>query len=194
MKTLIIVAHPNPTSFNKNGIVPEIENALKAKGHEVRVRDLYELNFNPVLGGADFAAMGQGTAQEDVLTERSHISWATNIIVVNPTWWIGRPAILQGYYDRVLGYNFAFTVDENGARGLLQTEKVLIINTAGTPENIYDMWPNSKQLLSRPQTEGLWNYCGVKQVEHVQFYGIASSTEADRNDMLQKVKEAVEAL
>ncbi len=49
MKTLVIVAHPNPESFNKNGIVKTVIAALKEKNHEIVVRDLYELNFNPVL-------------------------------------------------------------------------------------------------------------------------------------------------
>jgi NAD(P)H dehydrogenase (quinone) len=50
------LALPNPDSFNKNGIVETVIAALKEKNHEIIVRDLYELNFNPILSSADFGA------------------------------------------------------------------------------------------------------------------------------------------
>ena len=143
MKTLIIVGHPNPKSLNKNGILKTVVEELNAANHEVEVRDLYEIGFNPILSGADFAGMQSGNIPVDIKTEQDFISWADNIIVIHPTWWIGRPAIIQGYYDRILSFNFAFTVDQNGARGLLKNKSALIINTAGTPEMVYDAWPDS---------------------------------------------------
>lgn len=194
MKTLIIVAHPNPASFNKNGIVETVLVALKQKNHEIVVRDLYELNFNPVLSGADFGAFASGSVPTDIQTERDFISWANNIVLVYPVWWIGRPAIMQGYFDRVLGFNFAFTVDENGARGLLQTEKAIIINTAGTPEFVYDAWPASKELISRPIAEGVLGYCGITNVKQLTFFGIAGSTDEQRATILRKIKSEIASL
>lgn len=188
MKTLVVVAHPNPASFNKNGIVETVVAALKEKKHEIVVRDLYELNFNPVLSGADFGAIASGIVPADIQTEQDHISWATNIVLIYPVWWIGRPAIMQGYFDRILGFNFAFTVDENGARGLLKTEKALVINTAGTPEFAYDAWPDSKDLISRPVSEGVLGYCGITNVKQLTFFGIAGSTDEQRATILSEIK------
>lgn len=194
MKTLVVVAHPNPASFNKNGIVETVVEALKEKNHEIIVRDLYELNFNPVLSGADFGAFAAGTVPTDIQTERDHISWASNIVLVYPVWWIGRPAIMQGYFDRVLGFNFAFTVDENGARGLLKTEKAIVINTAGTPEFIYDAWPDSKQLISRPVAEGVLGYCGIQNVKQLSFFGIAGSSDEQRATILAEIRSEIAVL
>jgi NAD(P)H dehydrogenase (quinone) len=191
MKTLVIVAHPNPASFNKNGIVPTVVKTLEAKGHEVKIRDLYEINFNPVLSGADFAALQSGNIPADIAEEQEHISWATNLVIVSPIWWIGRPALLQGYYDRVFSYGFAFEYGANGAVGLLKNENALIINTAGTPEGVYDMWPDSKALLSRPSVEGVFGFCGIKNVQQIQFYGLPNSSDADREAMLQQVADSV---
>jgi NAD(P)H dehydrogenase (quinone) len=188
MKTLIVVAHPNPESFNKSGILKTVTESLLAKNHEVRVRDLYELNFNPILSGADFAEFQKGQMPPDIKTEQEHISWATNIVLIYPIWWIGRPAIMQGYFDRVLSFNFAFTVDQNGARGLLTLEKGLIINTAGSPEFLYDAWAGSKDLISRPISEGVLGYCGVKDVKQLTFFGIAGSTDEQREKVLADVK------
>ena len=188
MKTLVVVAHPNPESFNKSGILKTVTESLLAKNHEVRVRDLYELNFNPVLSGADFAEFQLGQVPSDIKTEQEHISWANNIVLIYPVWWIGRPAIMQGYFDRVMAFNFAFTVDQNGARGLLTLEKGLIINTAGTPEFVYDAWPDSKQLISRPAAEGVLGYCGVKNVKQVTFFGVVGSSDEFREKVLVDVK------
>lgn len=188
MKTLIIVAHPNPASFNKNGILKTVVSQLTSKNHEVVVRDLYEMKFNPILSGDDFASFQTGKTPDDIKKEQEHISWANNIILIYPVWWIGRPAIIQGYFDRVLSYNFAFTVDQNGARGLLNSEKGLIINTAGTSEFVYDAWTNSKQLISRPVTEGVLGYCGVKEVKQVTLYGIAGSTDEQREQILLDIQ------
>jgi NAD(P)H dehydrogenase (quinone) len=194
MNTLIIVAHPNPASFNKNGILPAVKETLAAKGDSVRVRDLYEMNFNPVLSASDFEMFQTGSVPPDIQEEQDHIQWANNIIVICPTWWVSRPAILQGYYDRVFRYGFAFEYGPEGARGLLKNDKALIINTAGTPEVVYDSWPGSKDLLGRPTTEGTFAFCGITNVTHLQFYGIAMSSDADRAAMLDRVREAVRAL
>jgi NAD(P)H dehydrogenase (quinone) len=194
MKTLVIVAHPNPASFNVNGILKTVTETLAAKGHDVRVRDLYALDFNPVLSGADFAAFQSGNIPEDIKTEQAHIAWATNIVVINPTWWIGRPAILQGYYDRVFSYGFAFEVGPDGPVGLLKNEKALVINTAGTAEAAYDAWEGSKALLGRPSTEGVFYFSGIKHATHLQLFGIGSSTDAQRADALSQVADAVNQL
>jgi NAD(P)H dehydrogenase (quinone) len=191
MNTLVIVAHPNPMSFNKRGILEAVRSALAAKGASMVVRDLYEMHFNPILSTSDFESLQQGKTPKDIKKEQDYIRWAKNIVVIAPTWWIGRPAILQGYYDRVLSNGFAFEYGPNGAKGLLINEKVLVINTAGTSEPVYDSWPGSKELLKRPTTEGIFNFCGIKEVEHLQFYGIPTSTPEERDQMLEKVVLAV---
>ena len=68
---------------------------LEEKGHEVRVRDLYELNFNPVLGASDFISFSQGNTPADIKEEQEHISWADSITFIYPVWWAGLPAILK---------------------------------------------------------------------------------------------------
>ncbi len=132
-----------------------------------------------------------GTVPTDIQTERDFISWANNIILVYPVWRIGRPAIMQGYFDRVLGFNYAFTVDENSARGLLKTEKAIIINTAGTPEFVYDAWPTSKDLISKPIAEGVLGYCGISNVKQLTFFGIAGSTAEQRATILDEIKSEI---
>lgn len=53
MKVLYIFAHPEPKSFNAAMKDTAIA-ALKDKGHEVKLSDLYAMEFNPVLKASDF--------------------------------------------------------------------------------------------------------------------------------------------
>lgn len=96
---------------------------LEGKGHEVRVRDTYELNFNPVLGASDFISFSQGNTPEDIKEEQEHISWADSITFIYPVWWAGLPAILKGYVDRVFSHGFAYAYGENGIEKLLSGKK-----------------------------------------------------------------------
>lgn len=55
MKHLIISAHPNPQSFNR-ALVEEVIKATRQVGAETVVRDLYTLDFNPVLSWSELNA------------------------------------------------------------------------------------------------------------------------------------------
>lgn len=122
MKHVIVYAHPNTESFN-HAILETVKKELEEKGHEVRVRDLYELNFNPVLGASDFISFSQGNTPADIKEEQEHISWADSITFIYPVWWAGLPAILKGYVDRVFSHGFAYAYGENGIEKLLSGKK-----------------------------------------------------------------------
>jgi len=83
VKHLIIYAHPNPASLS-NAMKDALVETYEAQGAEVVVRDLYALDFEPVLKGSDFVAMKAGKLPEDIVTEQGHISWADAITVVAP--------------------------------------------------------------------------------------------------------------
>jgi len=54
MKHLIIYSHPNSKSFC-HAILDKVEEVLAAKKHDIVVRDLYALGFDPVLKAGDLA-------------------------------------------------------------------------------------------------------------------------------------------
>lgn len=53
MKALIVYAHPEPKSFN-GALKDKAVETLEAQGHEVKVSDLYAMNFDPVARKEDF--------------------------------------------------------------------------------------------------------------------------------------------
>jgi NAD(P)H dehydrogenase (quinone) len=189
MKTLIVYAHPNPKSFN-HAIADTAERTLREAGHEVRVRDLYAINFNPVLTGQDFEANKAGATLPEVQTEKDHISWADQLLFVCPVWWVGRPAILQGYFDRVLHYGFAYKSGPNGIEGLLKHRKALVFQTTGTPEAVYKPMGMEKT-LHMAVDEGVMKFCGIKDVTVKTFYGVPHTTDDNRHHMLDDVEAIV---
>lgn len=53
MKTLIVYAHPEPKSLN-NSLKDLAVSTLETAGHEVRVSDLYAMNWKAVVDAADY--------------------------------------------------------------------------------------------------------------------------------------------
>ena len=121
MNILIIYAHPqSPNSFN-HAICETIKNSVEQAGHMVKVRDLYALEFNPVLSAVELSVKN---APVEVLIEQNFIHWADMLVFVYPLWWGGMPAIMHGYLDRVFSYGFAYTSGANGSVGLLNNKRI----------------------------------------------------------------------
>src|SRR6218665_2651739 len=100
MKFLLVYAHPSDQSFN-HALFRATREVLETAGHEVRIHDLYAMGFDPVLSAADMAAQKAGAPLEDVAALQEDVRWADRLFFTYPIWWYGRPAMLQGYIDRV---------------------------------------------------------------------------------------------
>ena len=189
MKCIVIYSHPNPKSFC-HAILETVTHCLKDKKHEVEIRDLYSIGFDPVLKGSDFATFQAGQVPEDIKKEQDFIKRADCLIMIHPVWWTGLPAMIKGYIDRVLSYGFAYSVDGQGVHGLLTGKKVLCFNTQGTPEGVYEssgMWDAMKMTSDK----GIYQFCGLKVVQHVFFPGVPTVSNDVRKGYLEKVKEIV---
>jgi NAD(P)H dehydrogenase (quinone) len=190
MKYLILYAHPNPKSFN-HAIRETVQAELQKAGKEVSLRDLYALNFNPVLSANDLAGMMQGKLQPEVKAEQEFVSSADVIVVIYPLWWAGMPAILKGYIDRVFTEGFAYSIVGPDLKGLLQGKKVLLITTTGAPQEMYEA---SGMFKSMAQTtgEGIFQFTGMELLGHKYLCAIPYLTDEDRKKMLEEVKELVQ--
>lgn len=187
---LIIYAHPNPKSFN-HAIVDAAVAALTAKGDQVRTRDLYALNFNPLLTGDDFMAFKSGTPPADIKIEQDHITWADTLMFVYPMWWGDRPAILKGYIDRVFSNGFAFAYGADGIKGLLAPRRALVFQTLGGPAEWYPT--ESLNALNKPMADWTLGVTGITDHQVKTFFAVPSVTDDVRHQMLEDVKSIVGA-
>ncbi|WP_029273428.1 NAD(P)H-dependent oxidoreductase [Flavobacterium sp. KJJ] len=167
MKNLIIYAHPNPASLNYFFKQTVLE-SLQESGQEIIVRDLNEMNFNPVLSLEDMNGQRMGKVSADVKTEQDFISWTDRIIFIYPIWWTGMPAIMKGYIDRVFSYGFVYRYDQGIQKGLLTAKQTIIINSHGKSNAEYEAMGMDKALVLTSDT-GIFNYCGLEIKKHFYF-------------------------
>lgn len=189
MKVLIIYSHPNPNSFN-SAIKQNLQDEIISQGHEAKIRDLYALNFNPILSAEDFTQLNQGNIPQDIKTEQDFISWCDTIVFVYPTWWSNVPAILRGYIDRVFSKGFAYTYNEQGPVALLKDKKIMIFQTTGSTEGML-MQNNMVESMTNSIDSGIFAFCGMGVLKHKYFFAVPTVSDEERKKMLEEVKEIV---
>jgi NAD(P)H dehydrogenase (quinone) len=191
MKITVIVAHPNPKSFN-HAIAQAAAAALEADGHVVTFHDLHAEGFDPLLPHPEIPMAA--TPPPPIAAQCREIVEADGIIVVHPNWWSQPPAILKGWLDRVLrpGQAYKFGTGPNGEGiiiGLLKAKAALVFVTSNTP-------PDKEVELYGDPLEGLWKrciwgFCGVKQVHRELFSVVITSKPEQRAAWLERTRQLV---
>lgn len=134
MQTLIIYAHPD-TEPRGNGycILSEVKNALFSANKKYTLVDLYKDNFNPVLRKEEHYVSGGKELASEVLSYQKMIADAEKIIIIHPIWWGGMPAILKGFFDRVLTPGFGYKYEQGIPKKLFSDKKATVFVTSGGP-------------------------------------------------------------
>ena len=191
MNYLIILAHPKLQSFSHE-INTKLKENLEKGGRQVKVRDLYKINFNPILTEEEQSNNKRKKQSNDIISEQKYISWADEILFIYPLWWNAFPAILKGYIDRVFTNGFAFHIGSNGPEGLLKGKKVQLITTAGMDEESL-IHSSIYEGLKITQDHGVFEFCGMEVREHLYVTRVTSLTAEEKQKVLDKlVKEIVE--
>ncbi|MFE0487415.1 NAD(P)H-dependent oxidoreductase [Streptomyces griseoaurantiacus] len=206
MKTLIVHAHPEPKSLN--GSLKDLAvSTLEAAGHEVRVSDLYAMNWKAVVDAADYGpevsdrllvardsgrAFEAGTLTQDVRAEQEKLLWADTVIFQFPLWWYSMPAILKGWVDRVFTYRFAYGVGEHSdtrygeryGEGTLAGRKALLSVTVGGPEAHYAARGINGPIddLLFPIHHGILYYPGIEPLPPFVLHGTDRMTDEEYAD------------
>ena len=185
MRVLIVYAHPNPDSFN-HAMLEKMSFGLQEEGHQVRIKDLYAEEFDPVLRATDLDILQTGEIPESILLEQEKLRWAEGLVFIYPLWWFGRPAILKGWFDKVLTNGFAFQYNDKGLTGLLHHRRALALITAGGTKDFFKK-NDAERLVHRPMTDGTLSFCGIDDVHHRIYYNVTGMTDKERQDILKEV-------
>jgi NAD(P)H dehydrogenase (quinone) len=114
MKWYVLLAHPNAGSFN-HAVCSAFVEGLKEAGAAYKVNDLYASGFNPLMAGDDFNQFGDnGVLPQDVVTEQEKVDAVDGLALIYPVWWNEAPAILKGWFDRVLSRGWAYDISAEG--------------------------------------------------------------------------------
>jgi NAD(P)H dehydrogenase (quinone) len=189
MNILIILAHPDPNSFN-HAIAKTCNRKLKELGHNVIFHDLHAENFDPLLPTIEIPKIG--IIDQTIINHCCDLTESDAIIIIHPNWWGQPPAILKGWVDRVIRPGIAYTFEdgddgEGVPVGLLKAKAALVFNTSNTSEE------RENSIFLDP-LETIWkncifDLCGVEQFYRRMFRIVVTSTQEQRQEWLREVEE-----
>ncbi|HXH33594.1 MAG TPA: NAD(P)H-dependent oxidoreductase [Plantibacter sp.] len=204
---LWVSAHPTRDSFTGRLMQAGIDEL--SREYTVTTSDLYAQGFDPRLSERDLGAVPEGyrgvvdrmgdasaagLVPEDVRQEQAKLAAASLVILQFPLWWYGPPAMLKGWFDRVLTNGFAYG-DDDPTTGIprrygdapLAGRRALVIVTAGEDDRSIGSRGISGDIdsLLFPITHGTLWYTGIEALElHVvhdadglDIDGMAQETE-----------------
>lgn len=187
MKILVVCAHPNSASFT-HAMTTAVVTGLKQNQHDVKIKDLYAEDFDPILKADDLAQLHSGVIPERIRHEQDDLLWANALVFVYPLWWFDRPAILKGWFDVVFTNQVAFSFNDQGVQGLLPHQKALVLITAGGTEEYFED-SDAMPLIHRPVTDGTLGFCGIDDVKHQIFFNVPNKTDAERKAILAEIEQ-----
>ena len=136
MKHAVILAHPRPRSFTRLLAQTYLE-AVRDKGHEADLIDLYALGFDPCLRAEEMPNSADAKPGSDVVAERERLADVDVFCLAYPIWFGGPPAILKGYVERVFTSGFGYRSIKAGGQEPLLVGRRLISLTASGSENAW---------------------------------------------------------
>lgn len=190
MKHAAIAAHPNPRSFTLT-IAHAYCDAVKAKGHEPLLRDLYAMDFDPRLKAGEIPGTPGFAPADDVRAERERLKDVRVFAFVYPFWINAPPAILKGYIDRVFGMGFAYGPGGDGTAPLLTGRKTISFTSSGAPTGwVHESgaWDAEVKIFDRHVAA----LSGLEILDHIHFGGIVPGIRADVVERhIERVRAAV---
>jgi NAD(P)H dehydrogenase (quinone) len=194
MRVLYLYCHPLPESFHA-AIRAKALDGLRAAGHEVDLLDLYAEKFDPVLSedarrGYHDTSRNQAGLEDYVRRLKS----ADALVVQFPVWCFGMPAMLKGFFDRMIMPGVAFDIsDATRVKPMLGNLKhVAGIVTYGRPRwTAFAMGDPPRKIVKRYLR---WFADRRARVDYHALYHMNVATAAQRAAFLEKVRAAMARL
>jgi putative NADPH-quinone reductase len=193
MRILLVLAHPLETSFTA-AVAETARRALESGGHRVDLLDLHREGFDPRLSAAERG--GYFDTPYDMsavagLVER--LRAADGLVLVFPQWWFNFPAVLKGFFDRVLAPGVAFSHDPAGGRitpRLTNIKLLWALTSTGSPWWLVRLYMGDpvRRLLKRGIAA-----CCAKGVAFrmLSLHDMDRATPAERAAHLERVRRAM---
>lgn len=191
MRVLYLYCHPLPESFHA-AIRERALAGLAAAGHEVDMLDLYADGFDPVMSAQarrDYHDLTRNQAGLEGYIER--LRAADAMVVQFPVWSFGPPAMLKGYFDRMLKPGVAFDLSDpaNVKQLLGNIKRIAGIATYGRPRwNAIVIGDPPRKMVTRylPAVTG-W----AARAQYHALYHMNVATETHRMAFMERVRNAM---
>lgn len=168
MSTLVVTAHPDPTSLTHH-VATRLGDRLgdgmgDGLAGEVTVAHLAQEGFDPRFTAADRQAYLTGHDHPaDVLAEQERLDAAEHVVLVFPVYWWSMPALLKGWVDRVFVAPWAFSLDETGrVVPALQRLTAHLVPISGTSADSFARHGYTESFATQVE-RGVLDYCGLRR-------------------------------
>lgn len=163
MHSLIVVAHPEPSSLT-HAIAAHIGQGILAADptHTVTIADLHAEGFDPRFNRADNALFrGSAGVPADVTAEQARLNAANALVLVYPLYWWSFPALLKGWIDRVLTHGWAYAEGADGkVEKKLQHLQVHLVGVGGAGAEMIERRGYGAAMQTQID-KGIFDYCGA---------------------------------
>ena len=193
MRVLVVYCHPRPDSFGA-ALRDAALQGLEGGGHEVEVLDLYARGFDPVLSAEQRRLyFDEEHNQAGIEDQVAALCRAEGLLLVYPTWWLGMPAMLKGWFDRVWLPGVAFKL---GGAQVLQPlltsiRRIGVVTTYGSPAWLlwWSGWPD-RRVVKR----GLRPLCAKAcRIDWIGLTGMDATSDKRRKRFLSDVTTKLRA-
>ena len=186
---------------------------LAEQGHNVVLSDLYGQGFSALAQKWDFvttsgnhfnymleqkhAAKLDLAFSPDILAEIQKVRAAEVVILVTPIWWFSVPAILKGWFDRVLAMGVTWDGGKIYENGLMRGKQAILIASAGGPPQYYR--PDGRHKATAEQilhhvNHGTLAFCGFNVHEPFVALGVMGMDKAAREKALGELEYRLQNL
>ena len=191
MKCHIVLAHPEPKSFNGH-LARLSHDVLGRLGWENSLSDLYQMDFDPREGPHHYTSRrdpnvfhaqteqrysaDRNTIPTEVDAELQRLLNSDVLIVHFPLWWFGPPAILKGWMDRVFVYGRMYRSTMRYDTGICSGKKMIACVTTGSSKDscAHDGREGDTQLHLWPILYP-FRYLGYDVLQPEILYGVGST-------------------
>jgi NAD(P)H dehydrogenase (quinone) len=208
----IVYCHPEPNSF-VGAMAATARSSLERTGWRVTISDLYAKRFDPVASAGDFGsrrdpahlvysleqrhAREHGTLARDIVEELEPVLAAELLVLVFPVFWFSVPAMLKGWFDRVLLSGTFYGGRRVYDRGGMSGRKAIVLTSLGGREHMFG--PDSihgdlTMGMLRHVMQGTLGYVGYEVYEPFVAYHVPYVTQDTRHGMLASLDRQITTL
>ena len=194
---LAITSNPESDSMT-NAVARAFLDGARAAGAAndvLDLLDLYEIGFNPVYGQADRRHyLGEAPMPADLVPVQRRLEHADVIALVFPIYWYTMPAMMKGFFDRVICRGFAYDAADSHPLALAD-KTVRVIALAGGSQDWYVSSGLDAALRNQICAQSLGKYCGVRDADLTYVGGLSMGNgDPERRQAASRQLDAIRTM
>lgn len=182
-KILILDGHPDPDRGRfVHALAEAYAQAAKEAGHQVKTIAVATAGVGVLHSGKEWETE---TVSPEVKQAQVLIGEAEHIVILFPLWLGSMPALLKGFFERVLRPGFAIGKGKRAlSAGLLKGKSARVVVTMGMPAFFYRLFFFAHSVSSLRRN--LLYFVGIKPVRETLIGGIEEASSRERGLALMR--------